>query len=172
MNRIMVVGISPGVGKSTFARRLGEALHIEVHHLDALFWKPNWVEASLEEFSKSQQDIIPRDQWIIEGNYKNTFQIRLQRADTIIYLELPLHVCLYRVLKRFWMNRGKTRADLGEGCKEKLDWTFLKFICTTYYGRKKRMAEHFEAFQNLDPNHKVILLKSKKEIKRYLENLK
>ncbi|WP_197714515.1 hypothetical protein [Priestia endophytica] len=116
MNLIMVVGIFPGVGKSTFARRLGEALHIEVHHLDALFWKPNWVEASLEEFSKSQQDIIPRDQWIIEGNYKNTFQIRLQRADTVIYLELPLHVCLYCVLKRFWMNRGKTRADLGEEC--------------------------------------------------------
>ncbi|WP_338122336.1 hypothetical protein [Priestia filamentosa] len=58
MNRIMVVVVSPGVGKSTFARRLGETLHIEVHHLDALFWKPNWVEASLKDFSKSQQDIV------------------------------------------------------------------------------------------------------------------
>ncbi|MFP7226420.1 hypothetical protein SFC42_25370 [Priestia filamentosa] len=100
----------------------------------------------IERFFKISARHCPYDQWIIEGNYKNTFQIRLQRADTIIYLELSLHVCLYRVLKRFWMNRGKTRADLGEGCEKKLDWTFLKSICTTYYGRKKRMAEHFEAF--------------------------
>jgi adenylate kinase family enzyme len=50
MKRIMIIGISPGVGKSTFARRLGELLQVEVYHLDAYFWKPNWVEASLEEF--------------------------------------------------------------------------------------------------------------------------
>lgn len=53
----MVIGISAGVGKSTFARNLGEILNMKVHHLDALFWKPNWVEASIEEFSAAQKKL-------------------------------------------------------------------------------------------------------------------
>lgn len=172
MKRIMVIGISAGVGKSTFARNLGKALKIPVYHLDSLYWKPGWVEASLEEFSKAQQEIVGQPLWIIEGNYSNTFYIRAEQADTIIYLELPLHVCLYRVVKRWLMNKGKTRPDMGKGCKEKLDWNFIKFIYTTYYPRKRKMNERFQSFQALDPKKKIITLKSKQEIDSYLETIK
>ncbi|WP_342542450.1 topology modulation protein [Paenisporosarcina sp. FSL H8-0542] len=171
MKKIMVIGISAGAGKSTFARRLGEAWNLPVFHLDTLFWKPNWVEASLEEFSKAQQEIVTQDQWIVEGNYSNTFDIRAAHADTIIYLELPLHVCLYRVVKRSLMNLGKTRQDLGEGCKDKLEWAFIKFILTTYYPRKRNMDERLQSFQAIGPTKKVITLKSKKEIQSYLDNV-
>jgi adenylate kinase family enzyme len=171
MNRIMVMGVSPGVGKSTFARRLGESLDIKVYHLDALYWKPKWVEASLEEFAAGQQKIVTLDQWIIEGNYSNTYDIRLQYADTIIYLELPLIVCLYRVLKRWILNIGKTRPDMGKGCKEKLDYEFLKFICTTYYPRKKKMKARLQAFKEMGSQKIIITLKNKKEIQSYLEKL-
>lgn len=100
MNRIMVIGISPpGVGKSTFARRLGNILNLKVYHLDAYYWKPNWIEAPYEEFANAQKEIVKKSQWIIEGNYNKTFDIRAEHADTIIYLELPLRVCLYRVVK-------------------------------------------------------------------------
>ncbi|MFD2045984.1 DNA topology modulation protein [Ornithinibacillus salinisoli] len=172
MRRIMVIGISSGVGKSTFAQKLGKALHLNVYHLDALFWKPGWVEASLEEFSKAQQEIVNQREWIIEGNYSNTFDIRAEHADTIIYLELPLHVCLYRVVKRWLMNIGRTRPDMGEGCKEKLDWDFMKFIFTTYYPRKRKMNERFQSLQSLGSKKEIIILRSKKEIHSYLEYIK
>jgi adenylate kinase family enzyme len=171
MNRIMVMGVSAGVGKSTFARRLGELLEISVYHLDALYWKPEWEEASLEEFADDQQKIVSLDQWIIEGNYSNTYDIRVQNADTIIYLELPLIVCLYRVFKRWIQNIGKTRPDMGEGCKEKLDFQFLKFICTTYYPRKKKMETRLQAFKGTGSQKNIIMLKSKKEIHSYLKTL-
>ncbi|MBM7645581.1 adenylate kinase family enzyme [Scopulibacillus daqui] len=170
MKKIMVIGVSAGVGKSTFAKKLGEALNINVYHLDALYWKPGWVEAAAEEFEAAQRAIINRDQWIIEGNYSGTFDIRFDRADTIFYLELPLYVCLYRVFKRWLMNIGKTRPDMGEGCKEKLDWPFLKFICTTYYPRKKKMAERLQAFQTPDSQKTVFILKSKQEIQSNLDH--
>ncbi|RLL48293.1 topology modulation protein [Oceanobacillus piezotolerans] len=171
MNRIMIIGVSAGVGKSTFARKLGEAIGINVYHLDSFYWKPNWVEAPKEEFVSAQKAIVKREKWIIEGNYTGTFPIRMDRADTIIYLELPLIMCLYRVAKRFFTHIGKTRADMGEGCKEKLDWAFIKFICTTYYNRKITMKERFQNLKETDPNKEIIILKSKQEIKAYIDRL-
>lgn len=167
----MVMGVSAGAGKSTFARELGKRLHIEVHHLDALHWKPGWVEASKEEFENAQREIVMRNQWIIEGNYSSTYDIRKENADTIIYLEIPLTVCLYRVVKRWLLHIGKTRPDMGEGCKEKLDYTFVKFICTTYHSRKKKMRERLKAFGEIGDEKKVIMLLNKKEIGEYLETL-
>jgi len=168
----MVIGISAGVGKSTFARELGETLNINVYHLDTLYWKPNWVEAPLEEFSKAQQEIVNQQQWIIEGNYSNTFEIRAKQADTIIYLELPLFVCLYRVIKRWFMNIGKSRPDMGEGCKERLKWEFIKFILTTYNPRKSKMIEQLKVFQSLDPTKKIITLKSKQEVHTFIRKVR
>lgn len=169
MNRILVLGISAGVGKSTFAKQLGEKLHIPVTHLDALFWKPNWVEASLEEFSEAQKQIVQQKQWIIEGNYSNTYDIREPHADTIIYLELPLRVCLVRVLKRWWINRGKTRSDMGEGCEEKIDAKFLHFIIMTYYPRIEKMKLRLKKFE--EEGKLVIQLKSKEDINNFLKTL-
>ncbi|KEK18767.1 topology modulation protein [Bacillus manliponensis] len=172
MKRIMIVGVSSGVGKSTFARKLGKLLQKPVYHLDALFWKPNWIQASLEEFTEAQQRIVTEGEWIIEGNYNNTFDIRTTYADTIIYLQFPLHVCLYRVFERFVMNIGRTRSDLGGGCKEKLDWLFLKFIWTKYYPRKENMPRKLAEFHANNQDKTVILLKNKQEIASYLENIK
>ncbi|RLQ93378.1 P-loop NTPase family protein [Falsibacillus albus] len=169
MKRIMVIGVSAGVGKSTFAKRLGTALNIPVFHLDAYFWKPGWVQASLEDFSSAQRNIAERNSWIMEGNYTNTYEIRAEKADTIIYLELPRRVCLFRVFKRWLKNIGRTRPDLGEGCKEKLDWEFLKFIWTTYFPRKEKMNVRFQDFLAKGSNNEVITLKNKKEIKAYIE---
>ncbi|PWU70039.1 topology modulation protein [Gracilibacillus dipsosauri] len=171
MNRIMVIGISPGVGKSTFARRLGNILNLKVYHLDAYYWKPNWIEAPYEEFANAQKEIVKKSQWIIEGNYNKTFDIRAEHADTIIYLELPLRVCLYRVVKRWLTNIGKNRPDMGDGCTEKLDWPFIKYICTTYYPRKKKMHQRFQDFQRIAPEKEIIILNTKKDMKQYLEEI-
>lgn len=166
MNRIMVIGVSSGVGKSTFARRLGELTGLEVTHLDRLYWKPNWVEASKEEFIEAQQQVVLNNEWIIEGNYTDTFDIREPHADTIIYLELPLWVCLYRVLKRRVQYHGKTRDDIGEGCQEKIDKEFLKFIVTTYGPRKKKMMERMQHYAKEEKT--VHYLKTSRQIDGFL----
>src|SRR5699024_11024103 len=172
VKRIMVMGVSAGVGKSTFARKLGEILNIDVYHLDSFYWKPGWVEAPQEEFANSQQEIVEQDEWIIEGNYNRTYDIRAQHADTIIYLELPLFVCLYRVFKRWISHIGKTRLDMGEGCKEKLDYQFLKYIFTTYNRRKKQMRDKFQRLEESDPAMKIVILKGKTDIQDYLDELR
>ena len=167
MNRILVIGVASGAGKSTFARRLGELTGIEVTHLDRLFWKPGWVEAPAEEFSEAQQQVVRNDKWIIEGNYTGTINIREAYADTIIYLELPLHVCLYRVLKRRIQYHGKTRKDVGEDCEEKIDWAFLKFILTTYGPRKEKMVERMQRYAN--EGKTVHYLKTRQQIQGFLD---
>ncbi|WP_216831120.1 P-loop NTPase family protein [Alkalihalobacterium elongatum] len=171
MRRIMILGVSAGVGKSTFAQRLGRILNIEVFHLDKLYWKRNWVESTVEEFAAHQQKIVEKEKWIIEGNYSNTYDIRAKYADTIIYLELPLIVCISRVFKRLLLNIGKTRPDMAPGCKEKIDYEFLKFICTTYHSRKKKMNDRLEQFHQSGIQKNIIILKSKKDIQTYIDNL-
>lgn len=170
MNRVMVIGVSAGVGKSTFARELGELTGIEVTHLDRLYWEPGWVEAPAEQFSAAQREIVEHDQWIIEGNYTSTIDIREPHADTVIYLELPLRVCLYRVVKRRIQYHGKTREDLTEGCPEKIDWAFIKFIITTYGRRKRKMLERKQryAIEGKTVHH----LKSSAQIEGFLATIK
>ncbi|MBA2176586.1 topology modulation protein [Halobacillus locisalis] len=172
MKRIMVLGVSAGTGKSTLARQMGESLGLDVFHLDRMFWKPGWIESTQEEFAAKQQEVVQRDAWIIEGNYSGTYDLRAKRADTIVYVELPLYICLYRVINRWWHNRGQTREDMGEGCEEKLDYEFLKFIVTTYHRRKKRMRERFRAFQQEDITKEIVLLRSREDVARFLESLK
>ncbi|MCG3086533.1 topology modulation protein [Sporosarcina cyprini] len=169
MKRVMVIGVSAGVGKSTFARRLGEKLGIEVTHLDRLYWKPGWKEAPAAEFSQAQERVVQRERWIMEGNYTSTFPIREPHADTVIYLELPLYICLYRVLKRRIQFHGKTRDDLTEGCPEKIDWPFLRFILTTYRRRKKKMNERLARYAA--EGKTVYYLHSSKQIEEYLKNV-
>lgn len=172
MNRMMVVGVSAGVGKSTFSAQLGNILHMNVCHLDQLFWKPGWEESSVEEFAAAQRRFMDKNnQWIIEGNYSNTYDIRVCEADTIIYLELPLIICFYRVLKRWLTFKGKTRPDMAESCPEKIDWNFIKFICTTYRSRKNKMYQRLNDFQNKHPDNNIYILRGKKSIRTFLSNL-
>ncbi|MGA9289713.1 MAG: topology modulation protein [Anaerobacillus sp.] len=171
MNRIIVMGVSAGAGKSTFAKKLGDLLDLRVYHLDSLFWKPGWQEATLEEFRASQETVAANSSWIIEGNYSSSFDIRAPRADTLIYLEIPRLVCIYRVLKRWFTHIGQTRSDMGSGCKEKMEWSFLKFIWTTYYPRKQKMKKRFAQFQQMGPEKNVILLRNKAEIINFLHEL-
>ncbi len=169
MQRIMVIGVSAGAGKSTFAARLGKALEMDVFHLDAFFWKPGWVEASIEEFTQAQQEMIKnRTSWIVEGNYTATFDIRAEKADTIIYLDLPLRVCLYRVIKRWLTNLGKRRPDLGGECTERMEWAFIKFIISTYRPRKKAMKARLDFYQK---DKLVVRLKGKAAIEYFLQEI-
>lgn len=169
MKKIIVCGVSAGAGKSTFARKLGEKLEMPVHHLDSYYWKAGWLEREKEEFRDKQRQLVKEDTWIIEGNYASSMEIRLAEADTFIYLELPLRVCLYRALKRWVLNYGKTRPDMAEGCPEKMDKEFLKFIVTTYADRKIEMRQRGKDFIARGPDHQSVILQTQKQIDGFLK---
>ncbi|MDT9678532.1 AAA family ATPase [Pseudomonas sp. JV414] len=126
MQRIVILG-NAGSGKSTLARALGKRLGLPVVHLDTLFWEPGWVEPDAEQFRARVSEAIAPAAWICEGNYaRRTFDLRLPRADLIIWLDTPRLTCFTRVIMRSVMNRP--RSDLAAGCTEKLDRAFLTFL--------------------------------------------
>lgn len=125
VQRIIVIGCC-GAGKSTVAREVAERLALPLHHLDRLFWLPNWEERDREAFTRDQEAILREPAWIIDGNYGSTMGLRLAACDTVIYLDLPLHVCLWRVLKRSLARNP--RPDMAEGCVERIDWEFYRYV--------------------------------------------
>jgi len=129
LHRILILG-NPGSGKSTLARLLGERLGIEVIHLDRHFWTPGWVLVPFRDWSGIVEELVKGDSWIIDGNYTRTLDIRLDRADGIIWLDFPRVICLYRCLLRIAKGYGKTRPDIAPGCPEKFDWEFIRFVWT------------------------------------------
>lgn len=94
----------------------------------------------------------------------------MKHADTVIYLELPLIVCVYRVIKRRIVYARKTREDMAKGCPEKVDWSFFTFILTTYRERQKKMRNRFKKLRN-DEDCKVFMLMNRKDIENYIQNL-
>lgn len=115
--KIAIIGYS-GSGKSTLAQQLGKQYSCEVLHLDRVFWLPGWRERDSSESNEIVSDFLDtHDSWIIDGNYKFIcFDRRMNEADRIIFLDFPMHICLYRALKRYFSNRGKSRESITEGC--------------------------------------------------------
>lgn len=127
IKRICIVGCS-GSGKSTLARKLGRQTGIPVKHLDKLYWKPGWVEIDQDTFRKAVSSELAFDDWIIDGNFGATAGERFRRCHLIIHLNYSTWSCLVGVLKRIVTTYGKVRPDMGEGCPERLDWSFLKWV--------------------------------------------
>ncbi|WLR55568.1 DNA topology modulation protein [Mesobacillus subterraneus] len=167
MKKIVLIG-SGGSGKSTLARQLGEKLKINVYHLDALFWKPNWVGVPKDEQRKVQNDLVNKEEWIIDGNYGGTIDIWLNAADTIIFLDINRTICVYRAFKRMVQYRNKTRPDMGEGCEERFDLDFFKWIWN--YPKTKR-PEILKRLHQLSKEKQVIILKSPKEVRQFFEKV-
>ncbi|MFS0638746.1 DNA topology modulation protein [Mesobacillus foraminis] len=167
MKKIVLIG-SGGSGKSTLARQLGEKLKIDVLHLDSLFWKPGWVETPREEWIDTQQYLVKREAWIMDGNYGRTMDIRLNAADTIIFLDMPRTICAYRAFKRMLQYRNKTRPDMAEGCEERFNYEFFKWIWE--YPKTKR-PKILERLEELSKEKEVIILKAPKEVENFLEQM-
>ena len=117
MRRVLVIG-SGGSGKSTVAARLGELLELEVNHLDKFYWRAGWVEPARDEWIKTVTELMDKDSWVMDGNYSGTLELRLRKCDTIVFLDLPRVLCLWRIVKRFLIYRNGNRPDVAEGCPE------------------------------------------------------
>lgn len=167
MKKIMLIG-SGGSGKSTVARKLGEKLNINVYHLDALFWKPGWIGVPKDEQRKMQHDLVEKEEWIIDGNYGGTMDIRLHAADTIIFLDMPRTICMYRAFRRMVKYRNRARPDMAEGCEERFDFEFFKWIWS--YPKTKR-PEIINRLEQLSDDQHVVILRSSKEVQQFIKSV-
>jgi adenylate kinase family enzyme len=127
MQRILVIGIS-GAGKSTFARALSARTGLPLIHLDREFWRPGWVVTPRTEWRARVAELVAGERWIIEGNYAGSLDLRLPRADALVWFDYPTHRCLSRVVWRVATSYGKVRPDMAAGCPEKFDWEFLRYV--------------------------------------------
>jgi adenylate kinase family enzyme len=155
--------------KSTLSRKLGQILNIEVFHLDSLHWKPGWVETPFDEWKRIVEKLTSNEKWIIDGNYgDSTLETRFQAADTIIFLDMPRTVCVWRILKRRLKYIGKTRPDMGKGCPEKFDFKFIKWIWN--YPKTKRPLI-LQQISKYSADKKVIVLRRRKEVNEFIEKV-
>jgi adenylate kinase family enzyme len=127
MNRILVIG-NAGAGKSTLARRLGVKFGLPVIHLDSQFWRHGWQIPESQAWRQQVTALVASSEWVMDGNYANTFDIRMPRADTLVWLDYPRDICMRRVLKRTIIGYGRTRSDLAEGCPDRFDIAFLRYV--------------------------------------------
>lgn len=167
MKKIVIIG-SGGSGKSTLAKQLGEKLKLKVYHLDALFWKANWVGVSKNDQIKIQNDLVKEESWIIDGNYGGTMDLRLKAADTIIFLDINRWICMFRIFKRLLKYRNKTRPDMGEGCEERFSLEFLEWIWK--YPHDKRPGI-LNSLADLSVDKKVIILSTPNQVKSFMKRL-
>ena len=165
-NRIMIIG-SSGAGKTTLAIQLNNLLNIPVIHLDKEYWKPGWIESQQEEWNEKLNKMVNNGRWIIDGNYGGTYEldIRFSKADTVIFLDFNRYICMYRIIKRWIQNYGKTRIDMAEGCKEKIDLSFIKWVWEFPKKSRSKIVEKLDEYKEINK----IILKTPKETKLFLK---
>lgn len=166
MKKILVIG-SSGAGKSTFARRLGEKTGLEVIHLDVLYWLPDWTEPPKDEWRKTVENALKGDEWIMDGNYSGTLAMRIRASDTVIFLDFPRLLCVYRILKRVAFYHKTKRPDMAEGCNEQFDWEFTKWVWNFPTRTKPLVEALLKQFEN---EKTIIRLKSRKEVEDFFAN--
>lgn len=167
MRRVLVIGI-PGAGKSTFARALARQTDLPLIHLDKEFWQPGWNVTLRAEWRAKVADFVMRDAWIMDGNYSSSLDLRLPRADSVFWFDYPTLVCVWRVVRRVYAGYGTARPDLAEGCPERLDLPFLRYVWTfNSRGRTRIMA----ALDGYGRHVAPVIFRHDAQARRFLDTL-
>jgi len=167
MKRVLVIGCC-GAGKSTFSRKLQNLTGLDVIHLDQEYWHPDWVETEKVLWESKVEALTQRESWIIDGNYYGTLDVRLKRADTVFFLDIPTLKCLWRVTKRVWKYHGLERPDMPPGCKERFDLEFFHYVATFNLRNRKETYDKLEKFKK---EKEIIILKNDDQSEQFLANL-
>lgn len=164
--KIAIIGYS-GSGKSTLAVFLGERYRSEVLHLDRIQWLPGWKERDADSKKHMVKEFLDtHDGWVIDGNYTSLFyERRMEEADLIIELLFGRIPCYFRVWKRYLTYKGRSRPDMTEGCSEKLDLEFTKWVFIN--GRTTEKRNRYRAVQEKYPE-KTLVFRNIRQLKRFL----
>lgn len=164
MKKVLVLGCA-GSGKSTFSSQLGKVTGLPVIHLDSLYWKPGWIAATEEEWDQIIDDLVKLDTYIMDGNYSRTLAKRLDDADVVYFFDFPRFLCIYRVIKRRVINHGRTRADMAEGCEEKIDLEFLRWI---WNFKKRSRGKILKMLSQVKEQKQVFIFRRPRDVKEYI----
>ena len=170
VNKISIIGGS-GTGKSTLARNLSKELNIEFYHIDAIHHLENWKIRDKEERDSIIYDIVSKDKWIIDGTYKDTLVKRMEEADIIIYLDYSTIARVKGILTRYLKSKGKERPDI-PGCKERMNFNFLKFVVTWKKKKRKQINENIKYVQenNKKSENNFLIFKNRKKLNKWYKN--
>ncbi|KJC60020.1 DNA topology modulation protein [Bradyrhizobium sp. LTSPM299] len=169
MQRVLVMG-SSGSGKSTFARGLSDITGIPTVSIDALFWKPGWVESEREEFQRRMTEAVQQPRWIMDGNFTThgAGELRRQLADTIIWFDLPRSTCMFGILRRIAGSYGQVRPEMAEGCPEKIDLEFFRYVWTYRQQQRPKLLDYF---QGLRADQSLVCFTDRAQADAYLKDL-
>ena len=141
MKKIMIIGC-PGSGKSTLSRALHEKTGIPLYHLDRMFWNADRTTVEKQVFMERLKNAMEQDEWIIDGNYGSTIELRLAACDTVFFLDYPVEVCLQGIRQR----RGKPRSDMPWFETEEEDAEFIRFIKSYNSESRPQVMELLEKY--------------------------
>jgi len=161
MKKVIIIGC-PGSGKSTFARQLQKAINLPLYYLDMLFWKADKTTVTDEEFDNKLDEILEKEEWIIDGNYSRTMERRLERCDTVFFFNLPTEVCVEGIKNRV----GTVRPDM-PWIENEVDGDFLQFVKDFKTNRTGQICEMLDKF----PQVKKIVFKNRRESEKFLQKL-
>lgn len=159
MKRVIVIGC-PGSGKSTFSRALRDKTGLPLYYLDMMYWNADKTVVEKSIFLDRLSAVLKREEWITDGNYSSTMEMRLIACDTVIFLDYPLEVCLSGIRER----RGKPRPDM-PWIEEAEDEEFLAFV-RDYHEKQRPVV--FELLRKY-PEKEIIIFKDRKEAEAFLK---
>lgn len=163
MDRIIVIGC-PGAGKSTFSRALNEITGIPLYHLDMMYWNSDRSKVERDVFLKRLNETLEKDEWIIDGNYGSTMALRMERCDTVIFLDYPSDVCVDGIIKRC----GKKRSDMPWSDPDEVDNEFIKHVKGYATHSRPQVMTLLSEYRHKD----IHLLKSREEAENFLRQIK
>lgn len=165
MERVLILGCG-GAGKSTLARALGERTGLPLIHLDQGWWRSGWTNPTEEEFDCWLEEQLAGERWILDGNYARTLKKRLSRADTAVFLDYSTWTCLWGMLKRVFRYLGRTRPDMTEGCPERFDRAFIRWIRDYRREARPRVLELLSSWDG-----EVIVFRNRRACARWLNTI-
>jgi adenylate kinase family enzyme len=166
MNRIAIIGCSGG-GKSSLARKLAVKLALPVVHLDVIFWEPGWKESDDASFRIKLGAALAGGRWITDGNFSRLADLHFAGAQMIVWVDQPRTLCVRRALVRAIKERGRNRADMAEGCIERIDLEFLRYIWNWNRDTRPKIEA---AIARHAPATPIVRLTSDHEIADWLED--
>ena len=137
--------------------------------VDALFWKPGWIESDKEEFHARLGAAARQPRWIMDGNFtSHLVELRRDACDTLIWFDLPRATCMKGILTRVAKSYGRVRPEMAEGCPERIDLKFFHYVWTF---RKRVRPKLFAYFEGLRPDQTFIAFTDRTQADRYLDDL-
>lgn len=165
MERVAIVGCV-GSGKSYVARELGRLLDLPVTHMDAVYFDNQWNPLPMERFEAVQRELVAAPRWVIDGNYNSTVQVRLEAADTVVFMDLPTHVCLWGILSR-QLRHGRGQNDRN-GVYNRITPDVVRYVLG--YRRKMRPRVLAKIDRHAS-GARVIALTSRRQARRFLRQV-